>query len=113
MNIITVIAQQISPEALTAALPAEGVISVTVSQTQAFTPAPTAVESYRGRKMPQHFQTVLRIEVVVEDAAAEKVLDGIAFARSVGLLGEAQAWVSERAARSPFSTGSTPMSRSA
>lgn len=36
MKIITVISQRVSPEALSAALPAEGIGAVTVSQTQSF-----------------------------------------------------------------------------
>lgn len=93
MKLITVIAQQLSPEALSAALPTEGILAVTVSETQSFHRTARAVESYRGRKIPQHFTTVHRIEIAIEDAALDAVIDGIAFARGAGLLGEATAWV--------------------
>lgn len=98
MQIITVIASQVSADALSTALPADGVISVTVAETQAFTRSATSVQSYRGVKMPNHFTAVFRIEVAAEDDAVESVMDGIAFARGAGLLGDAQAWVSAQAA---------------
>ncbi len=93
MKIITVIAEQISPQALSTALPAEGVVSVTVDETQAFCRTAAVVESYRGRKIANHFTTVYRIEVTVQDDALQAAIDGITFARSAGLFGEATARV--------------------
>lgn len=95
MKIITVIAQQVSAEALNDALPADGVVSVTVSETQTFSRTAVSVGSYRGVKVPQHFTPVVRIEVVVEDAALDPAVEGIAFVRSAGLLGDARVRVSE------------------
>lgn len=104
MKIITIIAGQISTEALSTALPAEGVVSVAVTETQSFSRAALAVESYRGRKIAQHFAAGYRIEVVAEDAAADAVIAGVTFARSAGLLGDARAWISEGAATDIFAT---------
>ncbi|MCW1958774.1 MAG: hypothetical protein KIH64_009555 [Mycobacterium sp.] len=98
MKIITVIADQISPEALSTALPYEGVVSVTVNETQSFSRSAIAVESYRGRKIAKHITTAYRIEIVAEDTAVPSVVDGIAFARGAGLLGDARAWISAEAA---------------
>jgi nitrogen regulatory protein P-II 1 len=98
VKFITVIADQMSDKALAIALPAEGVTSVTVTESRAFSRSATAVESYRGRKIERHFSTVYRVELVVEDEAANRVIEGIAFARSAGLLGTAQAWVSANSA---------------
>ena len=112
MKIITVIAQQVSADALNAALPAGGVISVTVSETQSFSRTPTTVGSYRGVKMPQHFTSIFRIEILVEDAAADQVIEGIAFTRGAGLLGDARAWVSAEAT-DLFATSTTILAASA
>ena len=103
MKIITVIAQQVSAEALNAAMPADGIVSVTVSETQSFSRTATGVGSYRGVKVPQHFTPIFRIELLVEDTAADQVIDGIAFARGAGLLGQAHAWVSAESAVDVFS----------
>ena len=103
MKIITVIAQQVSAEALNAALPAEGIIAVTVAETASFSRTATSVGSYRGVKVPQHFTPIFRIELLVEDTAAGQVIEGVAFARGAGLLGAAHAWVSAESAVDVFS----------
>ncbi len=97
MKIITVIAEQVSPEALNAALPVDGIHAVTINETQSFTRTAASVESYRGRKVAKHVTTVYRVEVVADDDAVQRVVDGIAFARGAGLLGNARAWISAEA----------------
>ncbi len=72
-------------------------VTDTVAATRTFSRNATAVESYRGRKIAQHFSEVYRIEVAVEDTAADAVIAGVAFARGTGLLGDAQAWISAAA----------------
>lgn len=94
MKIITIVAEQISADALSAALPTEGIASVTVTQTRSFSPTARAVESYRGRKIANHFADVYRVEIAADDAVADAVIAGVAFARGAGLLGNARAWVS-------------------
>ena len=102
MKIITVIAEQVSAEALNTALPAEGVISVTVSETQSFSRTATSVGSYRGVKVPQHFTPVFRVELEVENSAVDQVLEGIAFTRSAGLFGETRVRLSDGSAINDF-----------
>ena len=97
MKIITVIAEQVSPEALNAALPVDGIHTVTINETQSFTRTPASVESYRGRKIAKYVPTSYRVEVVADDDAVQRIVDGIAFARGLGLLGNARAWISAEA----------------
>ena len=97
MKIITVIAEQVSPEALNAALPKDGIHTVTISETQSFARTPAGIESYRGRKVAKHVTGVYRVEIVADDDAVQPVVDGVAFARGAGLLGNAQAWISAEA----------------
>jgi nitrogen regulatory protein PII len=98
MKIIHVIAQQVSPDALNAALPFDGILSVTVSETQSFSRSAVSVGYYRGFKIPQHFTSMFRIELEVEDTAVDAVIDGIAFARSAGLFGDARVRLSDGSA---------------
>lgn len=98
MKIITVIAEQVSPEALSTALPAAGIASVTVNETQSFSRSAIAVESYRGRKITKHVTTAYRVEIVAEETAVDAIIEGIAFIRGAGLLGDARAWISAEAA---------------
>lgn len=97
MKIITVIAEYVSPEALNAALPTDGIHAVTINETQSFTRTPASVESYRGRKVAKHVTTVYRVEILAEDDKVQRIVDGIAFARGAGLLGNARAWISAEA----------------
>lgn len=55
------------------------------------------MESYRGRKIAKHVTSVYRVDVVAEDWALQRVVDGITFARGAGLLGNARAWISAEA----------------
>ena len=86
-----------SPEALNAALPVDGIHTVTINETQSFTRTPASVESYRGRKIAKYVTTSYRVEVVADDDAVQRIVDGIAFARGLGLLGNARAWISAEA----------------
>lgn len=102
MKIITVIAQQVSADALNAALPFDGIASVTVGETQSFSRTAVSVGSYRGVKVPQHFTPMFRVELEVEDAAVGATIDGIAFARSAGLFGDARVRLSDGSAIDVF-----------
>ena len=113
MKTITIIAAQISAEALTTALPADGVVSVTVTEAQTFSRTGITVESYRGRKIAQHFSAGYRIEVVVEDSAVDRVIEGVAFARSAGLLGDARAYVSAHSTTDLFAAATNGLAASA
>ncbi len=104
MKIITMIAEQVSPEALNAALPADGIIAVTVTETRSFSRTAASVGSYRGAKVAEHFTPDFRIELEVEDTAVGAALEGIAFARSAGLLGDARVRLSDCVSVDVFAT---------
>lgn len=95
MKIITVIAEQVSPEALNAALPADGIIAVSVTETWSFSRTAESVDPYRGVKVAESFTPGFRIEMEVEDTAVGAAIEGIAFARSAGLFGDARVHLSE------------------
>ena len=97
IKIVTVVAEQVSHEALNAALPVDGIHNVTINETQSFSRTPASVTSYRGHKVAKHVTTNYRIEIVADDDAVQRVVDGIAFARAAGLLGDARAWITAEA----------------
>jgi nitrogen regulatory protein PII len=97
MKIITVIADQIAPATLSTALRADGVGSVTIDETHSFSRSAISVESYRGRRIAKHISATYRIEIVAEDAVVGRIVEGIAFVRGAGLLGEARARISAEA----------------
>ncbi len=92
MKNITIITEQVSETALAAALPAEGVVSVSVGRQVSAGRA--AVQDDRSFRNPARFNSVYRVDLVVEDDAVETVFDGISFAYGAGLFSDAEAWVS-------------------
>lgn len=91
MKTITIIAEQISEKTLAAALPAQGVRSVTVSRRGADRHG--AVEDYRSFRNPNRFAPSYRVDLAVDDDAVDTVFDGISFAYGAGLFSAAEAWV--------------------
>ncbi|MGI9124617.1 MAG: hypothetical protein ACR2JM_07680 [Mycobacterium sp.] len=112
MQIITLIADRITADALSTALPAQGIVAVTVNETSLFSPEAASVETYRGRTIAKHVTTAFRIEITAEDTAVDQVIAGIAFARGAGLLGDARAWISATAT-DLFATSSPTLAASA
>lgn len=96
MKTITIIAEQVTDRALTAALPAQGIESMTVSRTPISRDA-VAGRTYRSFRNPDRFAPNYRIELIVDDSAVETVFDGISFAYGAGLFSDAEAWVEEPA----------------
>ncbi len=93
MKSITIIAEQISDRALTAALPATGIASVAIKQNPGLGTGNSAVESYRALGNPRRFRANYRIELIVAEDAVESVFDGIAVAYGAGLFSDAEMWV--------------------
>lgn len=104
VKIITVIAERVSPDSLNAALQADGIIAVTVTEARAFSRATVSAGCYCGVKVAEHFTPNFRIELEVEDAAAGAAIEGIAFARSAGLFGKASVRLSDGSAVDNFIT---------
>ena len=92
MKNITIITEQISEKALAAALPADGIASVTISSDGSARRDLTAADHHVFGN-PNRFNPAYRVELFVEDDAVDTVFDGISFAYGAGLFSNAQAWV--------------------
>ncbi len=77
---------------MAAALPADGVASVTISP-RGRARRDSATADRRVFCNPTRFNPVYRVDLVVEDDAVETVFDGISFAYGAGLFSDAEAWV--------------------
>lgn len=97
MKTITIITEGVSDRALTAALPAEGIASVTVHTDAASRGGMAEAGTLRSFRNPRRFSPRYRVELVVDDTAVESVFDGISFAYGAGLFSDAEVWVSARA----------------
>ena len=97
MKIITIIAEQVTDESLTAALPATGISSLSVSTNRPSDGRGRAAAGYRGFRNATRFAPNYRVDVVVDDDAVDTVLDGISFAYGAGLFSDAEVWVDSSA----------------
>jgi len=66
---------------------------MTVSEVQGYGRQKGHTEVYRGAEYAVDFVPKLRIEVLVDDTAVEKVLDAVVEAARTGKIGDGKVWV--------------------
>ena len=71
-----------------------GVQGLTVSDVQGFGRQRGHTEVYRGAEYSVDFVPKVRVEVVVDDSAVDKVVDVIVQAARTGKIGDGKVWVS-------------------
>ena len=92
MILVTAIVKPFALGDVKAALERLGVFGMTVSEVQGYGRQKGHTEVYRGAEYTVEFVPKVRIEVVVDDAAAEKVIDGIVEAARTGKIGDGKVW---------------------
>jgi nitrogen regulatory protein P-II 1 len=75
------------------ALQGLGISGMTVSEAQGFGRQRGHTEVYRGAEYEVDFVPKLRVEVLVDDAEAEAVLDAIVTNAATGKIGDGKVWV--------------------
>ena len=75
-----------------AALETAGVQGMTVSEVQGFGRQRGHTEVYRGAEYTVSFVPKVRVEVIVDDADAGRVLDTVVAAASTGSIGDGKVW---------------------
>ncbi|GAA4829034.1 P-II family nitrogen regulator [Saccharopolyspora rosea] len=93
MKLVTAIVQPSKFDDLKEALARLGVLGMTVSQAQGYGRQKGHREVYRGAEYAVDFIDKLRLEVLVEDSTADKVVDGIVTAARTGRVGDGKVWV--------------------
>ncbi|GAA2779731.1 P-II family nitrogen regulator [Saccharopolyspora taberi] len=93
MKLVTAIVQPSKLDDLKEALGRLGVLGMTVSQAQGYGRQKGHKEVYRGAEYAVDFIEKLRVEVLVDDATADKVVDGIVTATRTGSVGDGKVWV--------------------
>lgn len=71
-----------------------GLQGITVSEVRGYGRQKGHTEVYRGAEYSVDFVPKLRVEVLVDDAAVEQILDIIARAARTGKIGDGKVWVS-------------------
>ncbi len=94
MKLITAIIKPFKLDSVKDGLKDVGVQGITVSEARGFGRQGGHTETYRGAEYRIDFVPKVRIEVVVDDAAADRVVDAIRSAAATGKIGDGKIWVS-------------------
>ncbi len=92
MKLITAIVKPFTLDDVQAALEQLGVLGLTVSEVQGYGRQKGHTEVYRGAEYSVDFIPKVRVEVVVDDTIADKVIDVITQAARTGKIGDGKIW---------------------
>ena len=93
MKLVTAIVKPFVLEDVKGALEQIGVLGMTVSEVQGYGRQKGHTEVYRGAEYSVDFVPKVRVEVVADDALAEKVVDAVVEAARTGKIGDGKVWV--------------------
>ena len=93
MKLITAIIKPFKLEDVKAALEAEGIHGLTVSEASGFGRQRGHTEVYRGAEYTVDLVPKVRVEVLVDDLNAEAVIDAIVGAAQTGKIGDGKVWM--------------------
>ncbi len=92
MRLVTAIVKPFKLDDVKTALEALGVQGMTVSEVQGHGRQRGHTEVYRGAEYAVSFVPKVRIEVLVDDADADRLVDAIVAAASTGSIGDGKVW---------------------
>ena len=92
MRLVTAIIKPFKLDDVKAALETAGVQGMTVSEVQGFGRQRGHTEVYRGAEYTVSFVPKVRVEVVVDDADALRVVDAVVAAATTGSIGDGKVW---------------------
>ena len=93
MKAITAIIKPFKLDDVKEALRTAGIQGLTVSEVRGFGRQGGHTETYRGAEYKVEFIPKVRLDVIVDDAAADRVVDAIKAAASTGKIGDGKIWV--------------------
>lgn len=94
MKLITAIVKPFTLEDIKTSLEELGLLGMTVSEVKGYGRQKGHTEVYRGAEYSVDFVPKVRVEVLVDDVAADKVVDSIVRAARTGKIGDGKVWVS-------------------
>jgi nitrogen regulatory protein P-II 1 len=93
MKLVTAIVKPFTLDDVKTSLEEAGVLGMTVSEIQGYGRQKGHTEVYRGAEYSVDFVPKVRIEVVVDDAIVDKVVDSIVQSARTGKIGDGKVWV--------------------
>ena len=107
MYLVTAIVKAHRVESVTEALKGVDVTGMTIADVQGFGRQRGHTEVYRGSEYQVDFLPKVRIDVLCDDANADKIADVIAEAARTGKIGDGKIWITEVARALRIRTGET------
>lgn len=95
MQLITAVIKPHALDAVKDALKSVGITGLTVSEVRGFGRQGGHTETYRGTEYTIDFVPKAMVEVLVDDADVDKVVDTIAASARTGKIGDGKIWVTE------------------
>ncbi|MEY3616373.1 MAG: nitrogen regulatory protein [Actinomycetota bacterium] len=95
MKLITAIIKPFKLDVVKDALKAVNITGITVSEVRGFGRQGGHVETYRGAEYKVDFIPKVRLEMVVDDPAADAVVDVIVKSAGSGNIGDGKVWVTD------------------
>lgn len=93
MKLITAIVKPFKVDDVKDALKSAGVQGVTVSEVKGFGRQGGHTETYRGSEYAIDFVPKVKMELVVDDAQADSIVDAITASANTGKIGDGKIWV--------------------
>jgi nitrogen regulatory protein P-II 1 len=94
MKLITAIVKPFTLDDVRHAVEAAGVLGMTLTEVQGYGRQRGHTEVYRGAEYKVDFVPKVRVEVLVDDEFAQRVVDAIISAARTGKIGDGKVWIS-------------------
>ncbi len=94
MQLVTAIVKPFKLDDVKEALKAAGATGITVSEVQGFGRQSGHTETYRGAEYKIDFLPKVKVQVLVDDASADVIVDAIVAAARSGKIGDGKVWTS-------------------
>jgi nitrogen regulatory protein P-II 1 len=95
MKLVTAVIKPFKLDDVKDALKTSGIAGITVTEVRGFGRQGGHTETYRGAEYKIDFVPKVRVDVVVDDAAADGVVDTIVKAAATGKIGDGKVWVTD------------------
>jgi nitrogen regulatory protein P-II 1 len=95
MKLVTAIVKPFKLDDVKDALKAAGLAGMTVSEVRGFGRQGGHTETYRGSEYQIDFVPKVRIDIIVDDADVERVVESIVGAAATGKIGDGKVWVTD------------------
>ncbi len=95
MKLVTAVIKPFKLDDVKDALKANGITGITVTEVRGFGRQGGHTETYRGAEYKIDFVPKVSLDIVVDDATVDAVVDTIVQAAATGKIGDGKIWVSD------------------